>query len=672
MIEAARKYHELGFHVIPVGLDKRPKLPKGIHSWKPYQTNQTSEDIEKLFGKGEKGLAILTGVNGLEVIDVDQKYSLQGNLLEQFKETHSKFCKEVDFSSLVVVQTKSGGYHIMYRSDTIEGNLKLAERDTTEEEKNGNEKDRVRVLFETRGIGGYVLAYPTPGYEVIQGKFSSIPRISPDNRNRIISSARSFNQIIEQAVPVKKKSRHDQFSSTGNRDNSDSDNRVSVIEDYNERGDGVIDLLESAGWHINRKGGKKIYCRRPGSNAYSGNYHTEHGLFACFSTSTNFETGKGYNAFGVYAVLNHNGDFSAAAKDLYSKGFGDRMEKKESLVSPKSLPSKESKASMDELVAKMYEKKFDFNRPPEEGDYVLRLKQGLDWFDIGTFGMMILITGLAKSRKTTFLVAWIASALSGGRPFLNFHFDLRGKKAVWFDTEQPERYFYRTHSNIHKLSGNADNHPNYEAFSLRKFSVDERIELIDWYVANNPDLGLMILDGILDLVENFNDIKESSAVVEKVMKWCEEGIMVIPVIHRNRYSGFTMGNLGSKLEKKCDACIELENNEETKFSEIKCKLSRTRPFDPFDFTHNVDGYPVLDHNEVLDIDSPYEVIETIPVETVNEIKSGIDFNHVPSAERQNELSGNVESLVKVMDLEPQSNWGTVPRPKMNDDEDIPF
>jgi putative DNA primase/helicase len=43
-----------------------------------------------------------------------------------------------------------------------------------------------------------------------------------------------------------------------------------------------------------------------------------------FSTNTEFEPECGYTIFAVYAILEHGGDFRAAAKDLAAHGYGDQ------------------------------------------------------------------------------------------------------------------------------------------------------------------------------------------------------------------------------------------------------------------------------------------------------------------------------------------------------------
>lgn len=45
-------------------------------------------------------------------------------------------------------------------------------------------------------------------------------------------------------------------------------------------------------------------------------------LFVFTSNADLFEERRGYTKFHAYAVLNHGGDFHAAARDLARKGYG--------------------------------------------------------------------------------------------------------------------------------------------------------------------------------------------------------------------------------------------------------------------------------------------------------------------------------------------------------------
>jgi hypothetical protein len=302
MLKAARFYTSMGFSVIACGDTKRALLP-----WKEYQSRIINDEELKIQFNHPKcaGLAVVCGAvsGGLEVIDVDLKYDTTGTLWERFKQTIEKI------PGLYIVRTRSGGYHIYYRCEVIEGNQKLANRPATTEELKENPHIKEIVLIETRGEAGYVIAPPTQGYEKITD--FSVPVLSIDQREYILSAARSFNEVFEEEkIPPRVTQSAVSYQKT-------------PWDDYNEKCD-VIALLEKHGWSFMEKRGPRSLLKRPGtSDQHSGDYHHELNLFKVFSTSTQFELKKGYSPFAVYTLLEHNNDFSAAAKQLIADGYGE-------------------------------------------------------------------------------------------------------------------------------------------------------------------------------------------------------------------------------------------------------------------------------------------------------------------------------------------------------------
>jgi hypothetical protein len=131
---------------IIIDSNKRAVLP-----WKAYQQRQvTAAELEQQRRHpNAHGEAIICGaVSGnLEVIDCDLKYDHEGKVRAGLMDAIPEAIRE----RLQVVETRSGGWHLYYRCATIAGNMKLAQRPTTEAEANGNPSDKVRVLIETRG-----------------------------------------------------------------------------------------------------------------------------------------------------------------------------------------------------------------------------------------------------------------------------------------------------------------------------------------------------------------------------------------------------------------------------------------------------------------------------------------------------------------------------------------
>jgi hypothetical protein len=92
-----------------------------------------------------QGVAVVCGsVSGnLEVIDIDCKYGVDFNEYA----TEIKKISPFLYEKLLIIQTKSNGYHIYYRCDKIEGNQKLANRPATKEELKDNPHLKEFVLI---------------------------------------------------------------------------------------------------------------------------------------------------------------------------------------------------------------------------------------------------------------------------------------------------------------------------------------------------------------------------------------------------------------------------------------------------------------------------------------------------------------------------------------------
>jgi len=91
-------------------------------------------------------------------------------------------------------------------------------------------------------------------------------------------------------------------------------------DDFAARGD-VRAVLTRHGWTL-AKAGQNEYWRRPGKTAGWSATLKDRAFYAFSSNAAPFEPNKAYSPFGVYALLEHNGDFAAAAGALRAEGFG--------------------------------------------------------------------------------------------------------------------------------------------------------------------------------------------------------------------------------------------------------------------------------------------------------------------------------------------------------------
>jgi len=289
-----------GFSLITADKTKRP-----LGSWKDAQTNATDVETFKnqFLSKGSEGVCgIVTGFNDLEVMDVDLKvFSTAQEKKEWFGE-YISFLKDniLDFNDkFVIYKTKNEGYHILYKTKRVEGNLKVAKL-----------KGHSQQVLETRGVGGYVVVYSN-SYN--NKSYLDIDYISDSDREILFAVSRSYNFIDDVIVSVPKKEKNTN-PSIGLTPWDDYNNKVSVLDIIGGEFD-VVRMLKD----------RAVIRRHGAESPHSGYVYNDSGLMYLFTSGTSFEAEKGYNAFAVYSQLIHNGDFTAASRDLYNQGYGDRQ-----------------------------------------------------------------------------------------------------------------------------------------------------------------------------------------------------------------------------------------------------------------------------------------------------------------------------------------------------------
>ncbi len=319
MIETALRLRRAGLCVLPaVAGEKRPAVPR----WKQFQKALPSEEELARWCRTADGLCLVCGaVSGnLEMLDFD----LGGQAFDAWWQKVQKQNAQL-LERLVFEQSPSAGWHAVYRcTEPVSGNVKLAQRvefvEGPGEVTIAGKRYRPRqdadgrwyvvlTLIETRGEGGLFLCAPTPGYKLVQGDFDNLPVLSPSERELLLQAAWELNEYWPPAVETPR-------STTGGFDDRPGD-------DFNQRGD-VREVLRRHGWALARPAGSdgNEHWRRPGKS--SGTSATlKDGVFYVFSSNAApFEPGRGYSPFAVYALLEHGGDFAAAATALRAEGFG--------------------------------------------------------------------------------------------------------------------------------------------------------------------------------------------------------------------------------------------------------------------------------------------------------------------------------------------------------------
>jgi hypothetical protein len=220
---------------------------------------------------------------------------------------------------LLLERSQSGGKHVVYRSascvpgSTVLARKRIVTADDSPSTYCGKEylphkadgKWQIEpVLIETRGEGGIFLCAPSPGYMLEQRTFDDLPVVSDAERQAMVRAAESLDELPKRLLCPCPSSV--EASRPG--------------DEFNERGD-IRPVLRRHGWHLVRPGHNEHWRRPRKDRGWSATFNGEV-FFVFTSNAPPLELKKGYSKFGVYALLEHGGDFAAAAKALAEQGYG--------------------------------------------------------------------------------------------------------------------------------------------------------------------------------------------------------------------------------------------------------------------------------------------------------------------------------------------------------------
>lgn len=533
----AQRYRDAGFSPIPlVPNSKRPSL-KG---WQKH----AEEPVTNFDAFGDtNGIGLVMGFDGVQCLDIDAKH-FEGDEYNDFValiEQHDPTLIE----RMVIQQTQSGGFHWIFKCSEIAGNEKLAKNKAGE------------VTFETRGKGGQIVVWPTKGYK-IQGKITDVVEISPDERNVIWTCAR----MMDATVPQSQQMKNQPLDSVYNGDVDETTPWGEFRATHN-----VADILTAAGWTIVKENDRFTYLRRPGNTTAetSGVIFRDSGIFFPFTTSTQFEAETTYDAFQCYVLLNHHGDFQIAIRELRANGYGEQA--------PPAIPDdalfdyeNATEEEVDELAALLRSLETDSTQEIEEPEKAITLRFGMDSYIYGTMGNFSLIQGKAKSRKSFFLSALMAGAIASHDVCGHIRGHLSDKVNIYIDTEQGQWHSAVAKKRIQSMAtlDPRINHKNFKHYQFRGLLTNkERLKLTDYIMQTTDNIGLVVIDGIVDLAsKGVNDEEEATAIASKLLQWTsEKNCHIACVLHENKNDRNAKGHLGSYLVQKAETTISLAKSE---------------------------------------------------------------------------------------------------------------
>ncbi|WP_461005051.1 phage/plasmid primase, P4 family [Trueperella pyogenes] len=320
----ARELHQAGVSIMPIlpadpqHGDKRPAL-----SWKRLQTDRlTTSEVDQWFEDGRYGIGVIMGEisNDLMMIELEGRAT---HLLGELTQTATQAGLSGLWARMFgwCETTPSGGYHwYIYVPGNPGGNRKLA---------------RTRegiVLAETRENGGYSVVAPLDGatyhhtgsgaWKTLTGSPTKAGVFTLDELNDLLAVFRTIDQTPE---PATSQPTMPAYTPPAERDPYAG---LTPGDDFEDK-TSWADILAPHGWTQVFTRGQETFWRRPdkqaGVSASTGHAGDRDRLYV-WSTSTRFEAETPYTKFAAYALLEHDGDYTKAAKALAAQGYGRQAE----------------------------------------------------------------------------------------------------------------------------------------------------------------------------------------------------------------------------------------------------------------------------------------------------------------------------------------------------------
>lgn len=205
-------------------------------------------------------------------------------------------------------------------------------------------------------------------------------------------------------------------------------------------------------------------------------------------------------------------------------------------------------------------------------------------------GELVGIKGHAKNGKSQLQYYLIASMLAGRDIGAIKPLESVGK-ILLFDTEQSKASLKKCISRSLRLAGipNDRAHAILLPFYLRPREVEHRRKVVETAIKEEkPDI--VFIDGVRDLLEDFNDLEESNELVQWLLALiAEHGCTIVCVLHQNKSKedANMRGHLGTELANKLADCFEVTKKDEA--FHVKCTESRNLPCSDFAFRINGEG-----------------------------------------------------------------------------------
>lgn len=291
-------------------------------------------------------------------------------------------------------------------------------------------------------------------------------------------------------------------------------------------------------------------------------------------------------------------------KDITLMGGGTGLMSIDKMVEEAALQESEEerreREKKDELMKYVVHAETEF--PPEEN--LLEIDH------VGCFALKDLVAIKAKQKagKSTLIGILIAAMLCGQWNKVKRVFD-RQIRILYIDTEMKERDTNKLNHKVLRMAKLPIKQVEGLYFiNLRKLTTQECHDIVPRFIeVLRPDI--VFIDGIVELVSDFNGVEESQSVVREHLMLAEKfNCCICEVLHVNkaRDDNNMRGHLGTILSQKASNVFECQKDKIMNIVTVSCDDYRNAPVPSWSFMFDEHGDPICADEAVAQMEADKE------------------------------------------------------------------
>ena len=208
------------------------------------------------------------------------------------------------------------------------------------------------------------------------------------------------------------------------------------------------------------------------------------------------------------------------------------------------------------------------------------------------------ISGLPKSRKTSFMQFFIASgiikkSIHGIQCTLS-----KDDKIVLIDTEQSIFDFAKQNKFLKKLISSNKLPSNFSAYLFREYDPEIILNSI-YLICEQEQPKIIFIDNLTELAINPNDIAEAKKIIQFLkMITAKFNVGIVCLLHLAKSNNFTLGNLGSYADRAAQSVLKVTLDKESDTSTLDALMLRSDAhFNPITIQYNTESkmYEEIDY-----------------------------------------------------------------------------